>query len=275
MSEECLAPARSTCCAKRSALRARKPNSFMKDFLVTSRPSSPYANCTTDLRPCASHERTSRFRALTPTWSVTLSLCHAPQMQICKIHCSAGGKASRHSGFCAVQASSRASPIAIVPDCVVVVDAERLEVLDEAALQVARSGSLHCCVYQPLAPSHAVEVVLLQSPSSSEATESSILAVLQALLVHRCQSAHEDVQEGPARHAKLGFWVFTVPRRCSKGGGCTWGRRPVRKRSPTKPPDLAPGSKGWKQGNVFPEAILGTRLPSSSCHGFTSAHTFQ
>ena len=173
------------------------------------------------------------------------------------------------------QASSRASPIAVIPDCVVVVDAERLEVLDKAALQVARSGSLHCRVYQSLAPSHAVKVVLLQSPSSSEATETSILAVLQALLVHHCQSVNDDAQEGPARHEKLGFWVFTVQRWVQQTGGCTWGRRPVRKRSPTKPPDLAPGSKGWKQGRVFPEAILGTRLPSSSCHGFTSAYTFQ
>ena len=39
-----------TCCAKRAALRARKPNWRIMAVCVTSRPSSPYANCTMDLR---------------------------------------------------------------------------------------------------------------------------------------------------------------------------------------------------------------------------------
>ena len=45
----------------------------------------------------------------------------------------------------------------------------------------------------------------------------------------------------------------------------TWGLRPVRKRSPIKPPERAPGSNGAKHGSVLPDAIRGTRLPSSSC----------
>lgn len=49
------APARSTCCAKRGALRARKPNWRIMGVAVTSRPSSPYANCTTDLRHARVH----------------------------------------------------------------------------------------------------------------------------------------------------------------------------------------------------------------------------
>ena len=44
----------------------------------------------------------------------------------------------------------------------IVVNAQRFEVFDKAALQVAGSGGLDCCVNQTLAASHAVEVVLLQ-----------------------------------------------------------------------------------------------------------------
>lgn len=32
-----------------------------------------------------------------------------------------------------------------------------------------------------------------------------------------------------------------------------------------KPPARAVLSQGWKQGNVFPDTIRGTRLPSNSC----------
>lgn len=212
MLEERLAPARSSCCAKRSALRARKPNSFMKDFFVTSRPSSPYANCTTDLQSCAHHEWTSKFTAFTPVCSMVLFQHPTSQIHMCSRYSTAGGKARRQSGFCVAQASSRASPIAVIPDCVVVVDAQWLKVLDEAALQVAGSGGLHRCVYQPLAPSHAVKVVLLQLLSPSEATTTSILALF-LLKVQCCQCVHGDTGEGPARPAKVKFWVFILHRR--------------------------------------------------------------
>jgi len=32
-----------------------------------------------------------------------------------------------------------------------------------------------------------------------------------------------------------------------------------------KPPERAPASKGAKQGSVLPDAMRGTRRPSSSC----------
>lgn len=32
-----------------------------------------------------------------------------------------------------------------------------------------------------------------------------------------------------------------------------------------KPPERAPGSNGAKHGSVLPDAMRGTRLPSSSC----------
>ena len=57
----------------------------------------------------------------------------------------------------------RRAPVAVVADGVVVVDAQRLQVLDQAALQVARARRLHRRVHQALAPRHAVEVVLLRS----------------------------------------------------------------------------------------------------------------
>ncbi len=53
-------------------------------------------------------------------------------------------------------------PVAVVADGVVVVDAQGFQILDEAALQVAAAASLHRGVHQPLAPRHAVEVILLR-----------------------------------------------------------------------------------------------------------------
>ena len=44
----------------------------------------------------------------------------------------------------------------------------------------------------------------------------------------------------------------------------SYGLKPVRNRSVTYPPERGFGSKGRNDGNVFPEAIIGTLLPSSS-----------
>lgn len=53
------------------------------------------------------------------------------------------------------------SPVTVIPDCVVVVDFEALQVLDQAPLQVTAAGGFDSGVHQPIPPSHAVEVVLL------------------------------------------------------------------------------------------------------------------
>lgn len=53
------------------------------------------------------------------------------------------------------------SPIAVVPDSVVVIDLEALQVLDQAPLQVPAAGGLDCGIYQAVATRHAMEVVFL------------------------------------------------------------------------------------------------------------------
>jgi hypothetical protein len=111
-------------------------------------------------------------------------LCHLHALRHCHLHtllnltvaCElpclhrSASRAALSSMACNCTSCSAAARLpSPAPDGAVVRHLQRLQVLHQAALQVAGAGGLHRSVHQPLPASHAVEVVLLGPQPSQEA----------------------------------------------------------------------------------------------------------